>query len=407
VNIPNVPKPEYATLSSAWDYAARVCLRVRESLLLWPPQASADRNIDGTAYGLFSGLGLLSANQLNAFELRHLSTPAKNVRGLIRELKTSRPKATESYEYNSNKLPPSDTIHISLPRNAALITKLSVEWLFGAIVCLVLRDISKEYWPIPKSVVREFSMSIFTAFSLFVSMADNRHRVDWSELFDLFKDVKDGSGHHAASAASSTDITLRKTCSKNVRRDSSDFVEMEFSTELQNWKCPRCGGTERMKARMLTPAYIHKIQDRVLQKREDVFKYIPYVFEKVKSMYNYIISKNKEDFLERFKEYENLAIKDLLIKKEGYFIVHYDASKRWKKRSCYISNNALSQVEIVDPRYFSQYRPMIKQLIALYDIKAPYEERSQLFTNISNTLKMLGWPERHLNNKILADTLMF
>jgi hypothetical protein len=67
VNIPNVPKPEYATLSSAWDYAARVCLRMRESLLLWPLQASADRNIDGSAYGLFSGLSLLSADQLNAF----------------------------------------------------------------------------------------------------------------------------------------------------------------------------------------------------------------------------------------------------------------------------------------------------------------------------------------------------
>ena len=404
MNIPNILKPEYATLSSAWDYAAWGCLRMRESLILDPPQASADRNIDGTAYGLFSGLSLLSADQLNIFELRHLSTPAKNVRGIIRELKTSRPKTTESYEYNSNKLPPRETIHRSLPCNAALITKPSVEWLFGAIICLVLRDISKEYWPIPKSAVREFSMSIFTAFSLFVSMADNRHRVDWSELFDLFKDVKDRSGHHAASAASSTDTTLCKTCSKNVRGNSSDFVEMEFSTELQNWICPRCGGTERMKAR-LTPAYIRKIQDRVIQKREDVLKYLP-VFVKVKSMYDYIISKNKEDFLERFKEYEKLAIKDLLIKKEGYFIVHYDASKKWKKRSCYIPNNALSQVEIVDPRYFSQYRPMIKQLYALYDIQAPYEERSHLFTNISNTLKMLGWPERHLNNKILADTLM-
>ena len=127
MNIPNIPKPEYATLSNAWDYAARVCLRMRESLILWPPYASADRNIDGTAYGLFSGLSLLRADQLDAFELRHLSTPAKNVRGIIRELKTSRLKTTESYEYNSNKLPPTDTVHISLPLNAALITKPSVE----------------------------------------------------------------------------------------------------------------------------------------------------------------------------------------------------------------------------------------------------------------------------------------
>jgi hypothetical protein len=110
--------------------------------------------------------------------------------------------------------------------------------------------------------------------------------------------------------------------------------------------------------------------------------------------------------LKRFKEYEKLAVKDLLIKKEGYFIVHYDASKKWKKRSCYIPDNALSQVEIVDPRYFSQYIPMIKRLTMLYDIKATYEEKFRLFTNISNTLKMLGWPQRHLNSKILADMLV-
>jgi hypothetical protein len=91
--------------------------------------------------------------------------------------------------------------------------------------------------------------------------------------------------------------------------DSSDFVEMEFSTELQNWKCPRCGGTERMKARTLTPAYIRKIQDKVLQKREDVFKYLPNVFEKVKSMYNYIISKNKEDFWNALKNMKNWLLR--------------------------------------------------------------------------------------------------
>jgi hypothetical protein len=73
----------------------------------------------------------------------------------------------------------------------------------------------------------------------------------------------------------------------------------------------------------------------------------------------------------------------------------------------FIISGDSSGVEIADPRYFSQYRPVIKQLTMLNDTKASYEERFRLFTNISNTLKMLGWPQRHLNNKILADTLMF
>ena len=84
VNIPNIPKPEYATLSSAWDYAARVCLRMRESLILWPIQASADRNIDDSPHKVFSEFSLLSEDQINAFELRHLCTPAKNIRRKIR-----------------------------------------------------------------------------------------------------------------------------------------------------------------------------------------------------------------------------------------------------------------------------------------------------------------------------------
>ena|SRR5215207_8009280 len=106
VNIPNIPKPDHATLSSAWDYAARVCLRIRESLILWPPQESANKNINGSPHQIFSGFSPLSEDQINAFELRHLSTPAKNVRRKIRELKANKPKTTESYEYNSNKLPP-------------------------------------------------------------------------------------------------------------------------------------------------------------------------------------------------------------------------------------------------------------------------------------------------------------
>jgi hypothetical protein len=353
-------------------------------------------NIDDCGYQFFSGFSPFSKDQIRAFEIRHLSTPARNVRAKIRQLKINRPRTTESYEYNSNKLPPMDTIHISSPRNVGIITKPGVGWLYGAIVCLVLRDMSKNL-PIQNSIIKEFSP--------FVNMVDNRCGVDCFELFELIKNVKDGSGHHAASASTSTSTFLCKECSKNVRKDPSDFVEMEFNAQLQNWKCPRCGGIEGLKERALTPKYIRNIQNKVLQKEKDLFSYLRF-FEKVRSMYNYVIGKNKEDFLKRFKEYEKLAVNDLLIKKEGYFIVHYDASKKWKKRSCYIPDNALSQVEIVDPRYFSQYRPMIKQLTMSYDIKATYEEKIRLFTNISNTLKMLGWPQRHLNNKILADTLV-
>ena len=401
MNIPNIPKLEYVTLSGAWDYAARVCLRMREDLILWPQQASTNKNIDDSGYQFFSGFSLFSQDQINAFELRHLSTPAKNVRAKIRELKANRPRTTESYEYNSNKLPPRGMIHTSLPRNVGSITKPSVRWLYGAIVCLVLRDMSKDL-PIQNSIIREFSMSIFTAFSLYIRMVDNRYRTDWSELFELSKDVKNGSGHHAASAASSTDTVLCKECSKNVRKDSSDFEEMEFDAQLQDWKCPRCGGIERLKVRALTPTYIRKIQDKVLRKEMDVCSYLPF-FEKVRSTYNYIISKNKEDFLERFKEYEKLAIKDLLIKKECCFMVHYDSSKKWKKRSCYIARGQ-AYIHSNDSRYFSQYKSLINELAKEVNYnKELIDNEYYLLLSISDELEAIGWPKRYLREKIEAD----
>ena len=400
VNIPNIPKPEFATLSSAWDYAARVCLRMRESLILWPPQASAD-NLSESTYQRFSGFSPLSPDQINAFELRHLSTPSKNARKKIGELKINKLKTTESYEHNSNKLPPRGTIHISLPRNACLITKPSIGWLYGAIVCLVLRDMSKNL-PIQNSIIREFSMSIVTVFSLNVNMVDHRYMMPWFELFELSKDVKDGSGHHAASAVSSTSTVLCKECSKNVRKDSSDFVEMEFNPQLQDWKCPRCGGTERLKVRALSPTYIRKIQNKVSEKEKDLSLYLPF-FEKVRNTYNYIIGRNKEDFLERFKEYEKLAIRDLLIKKEGYFMVHYDSSKKWNKRSCYIARGQ-GFIHSNDSRYFSQYMPLINQLARKVNYnKELIDNEDNLLLSLSNELEGIGWPRRHIREKIEAD----
>jgi hypothetical protein len=402
VNIPKVPKPEYiSSLAIAWDYAARICLRMRENLILWPSQGTEDHNVEGTGYELFSGFSTLSIDQIKAFEFRHLSTPSKNARRKIHELKTSRPKTTESYEYNSNKLPPRDTIHISFPHNAGHITKPSIVWLYGAIVCLVLRDISKNL-PLPKYIIEEFGMSIVMNFNLFIEMIDNRHSTDFLELFKLCKDVKDGSGHHAASAASSTATNLCKYCSKNVGRDLSDFVEMEFNAELQNWVCPRCGGTEALKVRALTPKYIRKIKDKVFQKAKDVSSYLP-LLENVRSMYSYILNKNAEDFLRRFEEYETLAVKDLLFKKEVYFMTHYDSSKKWKKRSCYIPGGQ-AQIHSNNSRYNSQYKPLINELARKVNCdKELIDNGGNLLLSVSNELEGIGWPKRLIREKIEAD----
>jgi hypothetical protein len=78
-------------------------------------------------------------------------------------------------------------------------------------------------------------------------------------------------------------------------------------------------------------------------------EYLP-VFKVVKTMYCYANNKDIEDIMKRFREYELLAKRDLLSKRECYFMVHYDPTKKWKKRSCYIPDNLLPYIEIKDYR---------------------------------------------------------
>ena len=66
--------------------------------------------------------------------------------------------------HNHTLLPPRDTIHILFPHSAGQITKPSIVWLYGTIVCLVLRDISKNL-PLPKYIIEEFGMSIIMNFN--------------------------------------------------------------------------------------------------------------------------------------------------------------------------------------------------------------------------------------------------
>jgi hypothetical protein len=275
-------------------------------------------------------------------------------------------------------------------------------WLCGAIICLVLRDISKNFL-LPKNIIKEFSLSIYTIFSLLVNFVDNRYSTDWLKSFELSGHVNDGSGYHAASAASSTNTVLCKNCSKKVRKDPSDYVQMQFSAQLQNWKCPRCDGTKQLKVRALSPKYIRDRQEKVMQKRDDMFYYQP-IFHNVKRMYKYIINKNKEDILKRFEEYEILASKDLLLKKEGYFMVHYDSSKKWKKRSCYIPWYQLALVHSNDNQYSSEYKPLINDLARrLHYNEELIDTQDDLLQHILNELERIGWPRRHLKEKIKAD----
>lgn len=402
--IVNIPKREYITnISKAWDYAGKICLRLREDTILFPPTSDFDEKFATSIYNSFDFVPI-TQEQITAFELRHTSTPAKNVlarkKQLSSELKrTTERKEQEPDDYLSNKHEFRNTIHTQLPMDSGRITKASLTFLYGAIVCFIMRDISNNL-PFPPEIAQNIMMSIYCHYSLVKEKQDSRHYSGWNDLLKIMLDIED-HGYNAAAKMNPLSTTYCKNCS-NIRK--GDFVIMEApESEVGEWKCPRCHGSEQLQTYYSTK-HLRNIHGKEWEKIEELVEYLP-MFELVKEMYRYANCNDIEDVMKRFREYELLAEKDLLSKRECYFMVHYDSSKKWKKRSCYLPNNTLHEVEIKDFRYNSQYKPLIKQLMRLHDSNGPYVEKLRLSAHISDTLKIMGWPQRYLKDKIFVDCL--
>jgi hypothetical protein len=352
----NIPKRENVTsISKAWNYAAKVYLRLREDTILFPPTSDFDEDFTKAIFDSFAFFPF-TQDQIMGFEARHISTPAKNIKARKKQLsseaiRTTERTAGEADDYLSNKYASQRTVHTHLPTDSGKITRSSVAFLYGAIVCFIMRDISKNL-PFPPNFVESATNAIYCHYSLFGERQDLRHSVGWKKLLGIMLDIED-HGYNAASKKNPSGSTYCKRCS-NIRK--VHFVKMDPpKSQDQSWKCPHCQGTERLDVHFSTK-HLRNIRNKILAKIIDMGEYLP-IFEMVKSMYRDAISKNMEGITQCFREYESLAEKDLLSKRECYFMVHYDASKKWKKRSCYIPDNVLSQVEIADPRYFHNIDP--------------------------------------------------
>ena len=181
-------------ISDAWDYAAKVCLRMRELMILMPPPILGDEEMAKLAYDEFN-FGQHTAEEQKSFELKHLSTPAKNIDRKKKELRTNVRRTTQRGDDQPNnylKDPPWDTIHIRLPEDSGRVSRLSVSMLYSAIVCLVFRDVM---WKAPFSVdiSKAITYIIYTYFSLIED--DLRHQRTWLYWMPIFSDVEN-HGYH-------------------------------------------------------------------------------------------------------------------------------------------------------------------------------------------------------------------
>jgi hypothetical protein len=89
------------------------------------------------AQAVYSIFDFISTKEIMKFELEHLSTPAKNIKPKKKELTTDVKRATETNGEDDtpiNRLPRTKTVHTTLPPDSGCTNKLSIAFLYGAIL---------------------------------------------------------------------------------------------------------------------------------------------------------------------------------------------------------------------------------------------------------------------------------
>ena len=108
-----------------------------------------------------------------------------------------------------------------------------------------------------------------------------------------------------------------KFCS-NPRKEI--FVKAKGMTQKDGsikYICPKCEYDEQLTARVSTK-HLHNIYAKASEKAKDALICIP-EYKEIKEIHKCFIDYHKEVYLKRFKEYELLAIKNLLSAREHYF----------------------------------------------------------------------------------------
>jgi hypothetical protein len=377
-NVPvQVPRnPHINTILEAWDYAAKVCLRHRDMMILFPPTLPADDEaLSQINYQYFSKFTLHTNEEIKAFESRHLSSPDKNIKTMKARLTSHLKRTTEDHDYINpvNKLPETDTIHIQLPDDSGRITKSSISCLYASIVCKVIGDTSNGIPSIAPEYNKNCANAIHSIFRLLLDdLRYSNTTIEW--FLKILPDVYD---HGYTAAASKNAISIQdnmkvRLSSKHVRNKSEKLsqmiVDMENSRVLDYFECFMRG-------------------------------------------FEFIMKNNpdlKEDFQKRFHNYEIEAVKGDFLTKYYYFVGHSvdsdDGSdnkhNRSKKKWCPIKKHDLAYIKIKDEGY-STYENLINDIA-----KALCEgnrESGTIHASARNMLHQLGWTEKFIEDKMHAD----
>ena len=150
--------------------------------------------------------------------------------------------------------PKESPIHVKLPDNTGNITRMSILWLYAAIIFTVLRDMIQHIYQMSKEDDKWFASVVYSYYSFLVSV-DDRKFVNPLRWLKILEDV-DNYGYNAPASRNYVVGTYCKRC----KMEKKILVPMEITDNNYGGRlCRKCGGTEGLK-RSVTREYIRKVE---------------------------------------------------------------------------------------------------------------------------------------------------
>jgi hypothetical protein len=203
VHLPNAD--HIWTISGAWDYAAKVCLRMSQMMMKFPPRPALDASIATSLYSYFMTVSPHTDKEITKFETVHRRIIKSRILASENDARDHRALGEqEEHEDKIKQQPDYDTlsfeneeehIHTRLPANTGKVTKSTIAFLYGAIVCAVIsrQNYNEDSLFKPSEEERIVAKAICTEFQLLY--VDERMRKDWSGWFRVMLDAHlDGIG---------------------------------------------------------------------------------------------------------------------------------------------------------------------------------------------------------------------
>jgi len=197
VHVPNAER--IWTISDAWDYAAKVCLHMSQKMMKFPPPPHLDEDIATSLYEHFrSVVPTYTDNEIAQFESFHrhiIQTKILASKNDIRDRqapgeqeKQQEDEIKQQPDYDTLSFETKDKhIHTPVPADTGKVTRSSLAFLYGAIVCTVISRQSYDEASVFESSSQEEQRTVVKAICtefqlLYVDERMRKHWIDWYQI---------------------------------------------------------------------------------------------------------------------------------------------------------------------------------------------------------------------------------